>query len=282
MQTGGTGSTINNSSHGRTRPKEKLKGALRHAGLLPLAFRLQEQAAAIVGRGRLSVSEDGLLIPPPALRARVAGTANVEWFLSSGREHAEMIRNVMRSVGAPLEAADRILDFGCGCGRVLRHWKALGSQIHGSDHYAPAVEWCRANLPFGFYSVNELEPPLNFDPDVFDLVYAISVFTHTAESLQRAWLEELARVLRPGGHLMLTTHGNWCARAKLVREEWSRFAEGALVVRDEQGGGSNLCAAFHPANYVRENLSQGLIEAAFRRGSGNGFDQDIWIFRKPA
>lgn len=231
---------------------------------------------------RSPVSDDGLPVPPAGLRTRVAGTADAQWFLTSGREHSAVIRDLMGSLGAPLEASDAILDFGCGCGRVVRHWQTLAARIHGSDHDAPAIQWCRANLPFGSFKVNELEPPLPFLDNMFDLVYAISVFTHTAERMQPIWLQELARVLRPGGHLLLTTHGHWCARTKLVPEEWRRFMEGALVVRDERAGGSNLCAAFHPEPYVRRRLSDGLVEAAFRPASGNGFDQDIWVFRKPA
>ncbi len=263
------------------RSKETLKVALRRGGLLPLAFRVHEHAQSVAGRfQRSSESEDGFPVPPPALRTRVAGSANAAWFLSSGREHAELIADLMREVGAPLESADAILDFGCGCGRVVRHWSRLAAAVHGTDHDRPAIEWCRANLAFGSFEVNLLEPPLAYRDDVFDLVYAISVFTHTSEAAQRAWLADLARVVRPGGHLLLTTHGEWCARKKLQPEEWERFENGVLVVRDDEAAGSNLCAAFHPASYVREDLARELTEALFRPGTERGLDQDLWIFRK--
>ena len=228
--------------------KNQMRIALRKAGLLPLAFRMYEHAQTLAGRlQRAPATEDGVPVPPASLRTRVAGTADTTWFLSeSGREHMATIREALKGVGAPLVEMDAILDFGCGCGRVVRHWNGLVSGVHGTDHDRPAIAWCRENLRFASFAVNELEPPLAYPDGIFDLVYVISVFTHTPERLQRPWLEELVRVVRPGGHVLLTTHGDWCADRKLLRDERVRFENGALVVRDEHAGGSNLCAAFHP------------------------------------
>jgi SAM-dependent methyltransferase len=52
-----------------------------------------------------------------------------------------------------------------------------------------------------------MNPPLPFEDASFDLVYSISVFTHLDEEMQDAWLNELKRVLRPGGILIITVHG---------------------------------------------------------------------------
>ena len=73
-----------------------------------------------------------------------------------------------------------ILDFGCGCGRVVRWWRDLPAEIHGSDFNPTLVRWCRENLPFGVFEVNRPEPPLPYPDDSFDLVYALSVLTHLA------------------------------------------------------------------------------------------------------
>jgi SAM-dependent methyltransferase len=56
--------------------------------------------------------------------------------------------------------------------------------------------------------VNDLEPPLRFaEEDSFDLVTAASVFTHIPLDLQRRWLEEIRRILRPGGYFLCTVAG---------------------------------------------------------------------------
>ena len=152
----------------------------------------------------------------------------------------------------------RVLDFGCGCGRVLRHWAGLeGPEIHGSDYNERLVAWCAANLPFVTASVNELEPPLRYEDRQFGLVYAISVFTHLPRDLERAWIEELSRIVAPGGLLLLTTHGDSYAD-RLDAHERARYDSGEPVARWPGVAGSNLCTTFHPESYVRERLAPAL------------------------
>jgi SAM-dependent methyltransferase len=102
----------------------------------------------------------------------------------------------------------RVLDFGCGAGRVLRQFadEAGSGEFWGCDLYAPTIEWLEENLspPFRFY-VNEARPMQHPD-DYFDLVYAISVFTHITDEWAE-WLLDLHRIIRPGGFLLSTFIG---------------------------------------------------------------------------
>ena len=170
--------------------------ALDRMSLLEPVYHAYERVRSLRGSEDGEVDADGLPVPPPRLRVEVAGTAGLEWFLDSGRQQAGIIRSAAERNGAPLESAGSLLDFGCGCGRVLRHWAGLeGPAIHGSDFNERLVGWCAANLPFVTASVNELEPPLRYDDEQFDLVYAISVFTHLPHDLERAWIDELSRIM---------------------------------------------------------------------------------------
>ena len=102
-----------------------------------------------------------------------------------------------------------ILDFGCGCGRLLRFLVpgADLAEIHGAEVNPDLAAWCRGNLP-GIDVVATLpSPPLPFAGGAFDFIYSLSVLTHLAEDAIGAWLRELARVMRPGGLLVATTHG---------------------------------------------------------------------------
>jgi SAM-dependent methyltransferase len=162
------------------------------------------------------------------------------------------MRELLAGHGIGLEAA-AILDFGCGCGRVTRHWaKPVGPAIFGCDYNPELVGWCRGHLPSVRTELNGLEPPLPFDRR-FDFIYAISVFTHLAEPLQFAWMNELGAFLNPGGALLFTTVGERGA-ARLTPVERERFDGGQLVVRFHESSGSNLCAAVHPGAFVRRMI----------------------------
>jgi SAM-dependent methyltransferase len=101
----------------------------------------------------------------------------------------------------------RVLDFGCGAGRVLRQFlpEAETAELWGCDSHAPSIEWLERNLsPIRSY-VNG-DPPLPHPDGYFDLVYAISVFTHITHDWSD-WLLELHRILKPDGLLIATFMG---------------------------------------------------------------------------
>ena len=153
--------------------------------------------------------------------------------------------------------------------------------IAGSDRDNGAVDWCRRHLPFAHLARNDLAPPLVFADESFDLVYALSVFTHLTEDLQEGWRDELRRVLRPGGRLFVTTHGR-SYLSRLEDDERARFERGELVVRWQELPGSNLCSAYHPEAYVRDTLARGFdlvrIEPEGARGNPT---QDVVVLRRP-
>lgn len=262
--------------------KATLLSLLRRLGLLRPAYRVYETLNVLRAGGKPSRGvEDGLPVPPPRLIVRVAGTADVGWFLESGRLAAESVQEALARHDRPIEELGALLDFGCGCGRVTRHWAGLErTAVHGADANEHAIAWCRANLPFAQFASNGLAPPLHYANGSFDFVYALSVFTHLPEDLQHAWVRELARLLRPGGFLLLTTHGERY-RERLTPAERAAFDAGRLVVRWPEGAGTNLCSVFHPRPYVEGRLAAGLdvVEFAPEGARGNPH-QDLYLLRK--
>jgi ubiquinone/menaquinone biosynthesis C-methylase UbiE len=107
-------------------------------------------------------------------------------------------------------AGDRMLDFGCGSGRMIRHLnrQSESCEIWGTDINANFVYWCKQYLepPFHFVTTTTI-PHLPFKDGYFDFVYAGSVFTHI-DDLADAWLLELRRILSPDGRLYITIHDN--------------------------------------------------------------------------
>jgi SAM-dependent methyltransferase len=264
--------------------KATLLRTLDRVGLLRPAYGAYERLQALSARMRQSGAEptDGLPLPPPQLIVRVAGTSDASWFLEGGQLAAEGIQAALERTGRPIAGLGSILDFGCGCGRVTRRWRALrGVEIHGSDANAEAIEWCRVNLPFGDFEMNGLAPPLVYADDSFDAIYALSVLTHLPEKLGLAWRDELRRVLRPNGLLIVSTHGA-VYREKLTEVERGHFDRGELVVRWESAAGTNLCAAYHPEPYIRSRLAEGfeLVEHVPRGAAGNPHQDLTVLFKK--
>ena len=253
--------------------KRRALRLLQRLGLVGPAFRAYETVVSF--RPSRVRPADGLALPPRRLMVRVAGTANGDWFLRSGRAGYDTI-----AAHVAVDESASILDFGCGCGRVLRYWRDHPGPVAGSDRDDDAVAWCRRNLAFAHVERNGLEPPLPFADGAFDLVYALSVFTHLTEELQTAWRDELRRVLRAGGRLLATTHGR-SYLPRLEGTERARFERGELVVRWADLPGSNLCSAYHPEAYIRETLARGFeLETLEPEGARGNPTQDVIVLRK--
>ncbi len=256
----------------------------------PIAHRLREHAVTLRARlidrrperrERVRRLSRGLPLPPPSLRAKVIRNADSLTFLSSGRIHHEFLLGMLERNG--IEPRGDVFDFGCGCGRVLRWWWLSGRpdvRLHGSDINAELISWCQEQLPFAETKVNGLQPPLPFADDSFDLVYTISIFTHLPEGDQRPWLEELMRVIKPGGHLILTTAGSAYAD-ELTGEDRRAYEQGRLVVHFEGQPGSNLCAVYHPPDYVRELAAGYELVDSFAGDPGVHMRQDAYLLRAP-
>lgn len=234
-----------------------LQPLLARTGLTVRAWRAWEALVALRGRkagGRLG--SDGLALPPATLRVRVIAQADPQLFWESGKAEAEQLRAAAAANGLPIENAGRVLDFGCGCGRVARHWGRFPSlEVHGADHDPELIDWIDGNLPFVRAHRNELAPPLPYPGGHFNLVYAISVFTHMTSELSQAWMAELHRVLRPGALLLFSVLGESNLDRLLPRER-AAFDRGELVVQFEEGLGTNLCVSYHPEDYI-DRLTQG-------------------------
>jgi SAM-dependent methyltransferase len=261
--------------------KRRLLGLLERLGLLAPSFRAYETLRSL-RPSRTRAAPDHLPFPPARLRVRVAGKADAAWFFESGRRSADTVAAALARNGVELERAGRVLDFGCGCGRVLRHWANVGStELHGCDPDDEAVRWCAANLRFARFAAHAATPPLPYEDEFFGAICAVSVFTHLPEEDQQRWLDELRRVLAPGGLLALTIHGD-AYRARLAPDERKAFDAGQLVVRFAAGAGTNLCTTFHPGSYVQKLLAGefDLLEHVPEGAAGTP-QQDLLVAARP-
>lgn len=226
---------------------------------------------------------DGIPLPPARLRVQIGpDQADAGVFLHSGEHHADLIRDLLREDDATVEELEALLDWGCGCGRVLRQWATLPqTRVFGCDINPKLVDWCKAHLRFAEVTVNDVKPPLSYPSSSFDLVYAFSVLTHLPEDLQHAWIRECLRVLKPNGYLLISTMGEYyLSLARLNESERRSFLNGQVVVLYEGSPGTSLCSAYHPPEYVREQLAAEFDLVSFRPAAVDG-RHDIHLFRKP-
>ena len=198
--------------------------------------------------------------PPTGLRRRVHGADDVESFLAVGKRIAADLERYVGAANLDGGAA-RVLDFGCGCGRVLRFLPRddRAWQIHGSDLDAEAIAWCRQNLAhLATFSTNAPAPPLPYPSDFFDFVYSISVFTHLPENLQLRWLEELRRVTRAGAYLLLSTHGEGLFHLVSRRGRRALRESGFYYCgnRSTDGLPDFYQTAFHQRRYIEREWSR--------------------------
>jgi SAM-dependent methyltransferase len=201
--------------------------------------------------GRVT-SGPGLPVPPVGLAARVgvaAGADPIRFHLDEGRRLRTVIEDLLPDGWDWTDK--RALDFGCGAGRVLRHFAAeaeLG-EFTGCDIDAASIDWAAAHLspPFRFFR-NQLEPPLELAEQSLDLVWAMSVFTHISDTWAD-WLLELRRLLAPGGMLIASFLGEgiWDA---LLDSPYREDEVGMAVFRKWDGPSAWV---FHSEWWLREH-----------------------------
>ena len=137
----------------------------------------------------------------------------------------------------------RALDFGCGAGRVMRHFmaEATEAEIWGCDIDAESVAWLQRNLCPPMHAFVVKEPPIPKPNDYFDLAWAISVFTHLTDEWS-AWLLELHRLLNANGVLIATFFGEAMSE-RVGGGRWEEDRVGMKVVgrgNDWEGGGPSV------------------------------------------
>lgn len=215
--------------------------------------------------------------PPPAAAPDQAAPLPVPpqelWlgynYPAHGEAHVARMMEIVEASGFAPGDGDRILDLGCGAGRMIRHLRHLADrcEIWGTDISAEHIFWCRQHLspPFHFATTTKV-PHLPFEDRSFALIYCGSLFTHI-DDLADAWLLELHRILAPDGRLYITVHDNRTielfedsphSNAAIVREIKASptFRAGKGEFGMFTVGRDNESQVFYDEDFLRKMLSQ--------------------------
>ncbi len=230
---------------------------------------------------RYARERPGVAFPPDYMLFE-AFQLDYQKYLEGGERTARWIQGLFEQY-APMQGKS-VLDWGCGPARVIRHFPGLlgaGASVCGTDYNAQTIAWCKEHISGVQFALNQLQPPTVFADAQFDFIYGISIFTHLSAPNHEAWFAELMRVSKPGGLLLLTTHGEVFCQ-KLTEQEQAQFKAGQLVVRGNVVEGHRVFAAFHPPSYMRSLFgTRAEVLQHIPGGPKNwGLEQDVWILRK--
>ena len=203
---------------------------------------------------------------PLALRAGVPDCSDVlASYRAVGRDSRTTILELLGSDWS--FEGKRVLDFGCGSGKVLRHFLAEARQgeLWGCDIDEPSIDWLERELSPPLHVFRNAEaPPLDLPDGRFDLVWSVSVFTHLTDHWA-GWLAELHRVLAPGGLAIISFLGG--AMYEIWTEDrWDPDRIGMTVLNHGQDWELGGPTVFHSPWWLREHWGRAFEFGALREG----------------
>lgn len=173
-----------------------------------LALPLIEAVGKVVLDGRAEDSALDFLraVPPTSVHAMQRGAYWIGDTYSS-----DMVVASLDEAGLGLAPGMRMLDYGGSSGSLVRVLAATHPDVHfvACDPVASSIEWAKANLarPNLSFEHQQQRPPLPFAANSFDVVSAISIWSHHGFNAAKLWFDEIYRILKPGGALIFSTHG---------------------------------------------------------------------------
>ncbi len=265
--------------------KQELVSTARKLGVLSIAerFRYFTHWLRESPRNREFIkSHTAEAFPPTGALYDAMSSMDYEAYFTSGTKVAKVLYGMYEPYLPQTQAS--ICEWGCGPARIIRHLRTIDSsrslKLFGTDYNPVSIEWCQKSITGVSFHLNKLAPPLPFEDNQFDCLYCVSVFTHLSEEMHHAWIKELFRVVKPGGVVLITTHGDNFV-PKLTPGEKETYSKGDLVIRGRVLEGSRMYTAFHPPVFVRKMLADHeILVHQPKPDPVVAGGQDVWITRK--
>lgn len=265
--------------------KSYISRALRKMHLLSFAeeVRFALQKIKYSKGNRVFKEEHREVEMPPEFYIYETYRLNYKWYYYDGKTSAEEIVTLLSKYFDLSIPRNKVLDWGCGPGRVVRHLPELlpNSEIYGTDYNEKYIQWCKKYLPGIQFSTNDINPPLNYQSSFFDMVVGLSIFTHLSKKNHLSWINELYRIIKSGGGVLITTQGK-AYYSRLTSAEKLLFDSGELVTRVYLNEGNRLYSAFQPPSFINELIVGKFRVLEFMPGKilDGEPSQDCWLLCK--
>jgi len=132
----------------------------------------------------------------------------VDYYFGDGERSARRLRLVLQEVCGWRGESIELLEFASGYGCVSRHLRKVLPEIDvtSSDIHPAAMDFITGKLGLPTVLSSSVPEQLNTPPN-YDVVFALSFFSHLPKKSWGRWLRVLSSKLKPGGSLIFTTHG---------------------------------------------------------------------------
>jgi len=220
-------------------------------------------------------------LPPDEMQRNWTGTSGKATLLDALR-FFQLLSDCSVKYGERINETTKILDFGCGWGRIIRYFMrdVSHNNLYGADCFKEVLDVAKAQNKWVSFSLTTPMPPTDYNSSMFDIIYLFSVFSHLSEDIHLKFLEDFHRILKPGGLLVATTRPRkfilLCADVRKRKIAVQEQGAAAAFVNTKQyldlydrggfcysptGGGGPLEPSFYgesciPEKYVRIHWSK--------------------------
>lgn len=205
----------------------------------------------------------------------------INYYFDDGARSARKVADHVARFARPAEDVRHVLEFASGYGAVTRHLTSAlhGYQLASCDIHPEAIDFLSAEI--GVPTVTSASSPDDFTPqETYDVVFALSFFSHMPRSTWSSWLARLIDTLRTDGILLFTTHGalsqQHFPQAELDQEGFWFEPQSEQHDLDGETYGSTITSKA----FVDRAISLVPAECVFYEQGGWWDHQDLYILRR--
>ncbi|MBI5694201.1 MAG: class I SAM-dependent methyltransferase [Nitrospirae bacterium] len=207
----------------------------------------------------------------------------ISYYFNDGRGSANKLLGLLNDVcGYDGGREISVLEFASGYGCVTRHLKDVMpfAKTTACDIHEQAVKFIRERLD-GDAVLSASRPEDLRLGQTYDVVFALSFFSHMPKTTSSRWMSQLASHVKPGGHLIFTTHGFKSLKnfPDCVFDEEGFFFRPSSEQKDLDVSEYGQTCVMPQYVFSRAFEIQGLASAYFREGYWWNH-QDTYVFRK--